>query len=477
MGRWDRFWNWLTASTRGSLRKGNPDLYPLDVAALTKELQLVEEGKRLGEAGNPASDAKVLSSPELAAVQLVEKARQDYVDWAVRRLNILSQDLRQRNETQAVNRARQADKEFERKASGLLSEQEASLRALSEAAQRQKAELEDFRARHKLSRDAHYPDGMFWRSAILVGLIATEGVCNASFFAQGLSSGLVGGFFQAGILAATNVLIAFVLGRYAIRYVNHCRIGWKLFGFASVVVAATLMTAIGLGIAHYRDSLTSGAADAARSALETLRAGPLDLRDAFSWALFIISIAFGIASVFDGLSSDDLYPGYGAISRRVRLAIDDHEDEMSSMREDLETLKDDELKSLDRTLQESQAAIAVVRTLIDDKKAVGSRLSNALRDADNSLEALLGRFRTENELHRGAVPRPAHFDTMPKLRALQLPVIDTSADERSLKQQSELVASLLAEVQQVRGSIQESFNQQFDRLRPLSMHFPQKGAA
>ena len=54
---------------------------------------------------------------------------------------------------------------------------------------------------------------------------------------------------------------------------------------------------------------------------------------------------------------------------------------------------------------------------------------------------------------------------------------DTTADDASLKQQSELVANLLAEVQQVRASIQASFSQQFDRLKPLDTHFPRKGEA
>ena len=80
MGLAERFWNWLSASASGAPRKGHPDLYPLDVSQLTKELRLVEEGKRLGEAGLPAPDAKTLSGPEAAIVQRVEKARQDYVD-------------------------------------------------------------------------------------------------------------------------------------------------------------------------------------------------------------------------------------------------------------------------------------------------------------------------------------------------------------------------------------------------------------
>ena len=65
----------------------------------------------------------------------------------------------------------------------------------------------------------------------------------------------------------------------------------------------------------------------------------------------------------------------------------------------------------------------------------------------------------------------------PTLLALPEPDFDTTEDEASSKQQSELVEALLSEAQQVRASIQESFNQQFDRLKPLGTHFPRKGDA
>ena len=103
MGLLGRFWSWLTASTSGSLDKGHPDLKPLDVNQLAKDLGLAEEGKRLGEAGLPAPDAKVLSGPEAAAVQRVEKARQDYVDWAVLRFSVLSRDIGKRNVASVSN--------------------------------------------------------------------------------------------------------------------------------------------------------------------------------------------------------------------------------------------------------------------------------------------------------------------------------------------------------------------------------------
>ena len=179
------FWSWFTASTRRSRDKGHPDLNPLDVDQLANDLRLAEEGKRLGEAGLPTPDAKALSGPEAAAVQRVEKARQDYVDWAVLRFNVLSRDIGKRNVTQSVNRARQADKEFERRASGLLSEQEDALRSLGDTAIRRKSELDAFQVAHGLTREGHYPTGTdkFLRVTLPTPSAASTMACiTGSFF-------------------------------------------------------------------------------------------------------------------------------------------------------------------------------------------------------------------------------------------------------------------------------------------------------
>lgn len=470
-----RFWNWLTTSAIGKAKKGHPDLYPIDVDKLAKELNLVAEAKRLGEAGLPTADAKVFAGPEAAIVQRVEKARQDYVDWAVLRQTVLNHDLGRRNVTQDVNRASQADQEFERKASALLAEQDSLLRGLGDAAQKRKAELDEFKAKNRLTREAHYPTatGKYLRYGLLFLLICIEGVLNAGFFAQGLDSGLLGGFTQAGVLAAANVLIAFGFGKFAIRYINHSTAGLKVAGFFALAVSVAIMVAMGLGIAHYRDSLTAEVADPARAALETLFSSPFRLRDFFSWALFVISAAFGVASLFDGLFSDDLYPGYGSISKRTQDTIEDYEDALNMLRSDLEELKNEVLTSLDKTVQQSQASVAAFESLTNDKQMASSRLATALRDADHSLEALLQKFRTENDIYRKG-PRPEYFNRQPDLRPIRIPDFNTAADEAALAEQRGLVNALLGHVEGIRARVQAAFSHQFDRLKPLDTHFPGK---
>ncbi len=466
-------WGWLTSSRAPVPTKGHPDLYPLEVERLTRELDLLEQARRLGEAGLPDAGARTISGPEALVVQRIEKARQDYVDWAVRRLGILDRDFARQEVMPPVNRARQADKAFERAASALLSEHEVVLQSLRGAALARQAELDAFKERNRLQRDADFPSP--GRKALLYGMlllmVAFEAIANSFFFAEGVSTGLVGGFVFAGVFAATNVALAFLLGKVAVRQLAHRAIARRVVGLVALPLALGAMTTIALATAHLRDALTAGAPDAAGVALQTLLASPFVLGGIASWGLFLVSMLFAVASLVDGLKTDDSYPGYGRVTRRALLAAEDYDAELDDLRDAMASLRNEQLGALERDLRESQGALLVLDNLIGDKRATLSRLSNALHDADNSMDALLKRFRTENEIHRGGAPRPAYFDTLPTLSPLGQPAVDVAADEAAVARLREPVEALLAEVEALRASIQTAFSRQYDRLAPIGTQF------
>jgi hypothetical protein len=465
---------WLTASAPVAPAKSHPDLAPIDVARVVAELDLVAEGARLGALGVPAPDATAPSGPETAALQRIEKSRQDYVDWATLRLGVIDQGLAACDVTAEVNRAAQADPEFVRQASALIAEREGVLRACAEAAQRRQAELAAFRARHSLAREAEVLEfwGRAWRAALVLFLAVVEGVLNAGFFAQGLDSGLLGGAFYAMLLALLNVGTAYAFGRWLVRHVNHRDVAARLFGVASLVAAIAALVTVALCIAHFRDALTAERPDASRVALDALVATPFVLHDLMSWGLFGLSVFFGVVALADGYKSDDPYPGYSAVARRARQAVDDHVDELDALREDLDELKERALRALDESVRRAQATVVAGAGWLQDKRAAESRLHTALRDADHALAAVLAAFRTENEAHRGGAPRPAYFDAPVALAPLRLPDFRVEEAERRLAAQRAQVDALLAEVEAARTRIQAAYARTFDGLKPLELHFP-----
>lgn len=458
----------ITSARRKLTQLANPDLYRIDIDQAARELELESEARRMAKTGLPRPDDTALSAPEAKAVQRVEKARREFVQWASVRVSAINEDLRGNDVAALVNDALAADNTFERKSASVISRQEHLLSELAENAAVRERELDDFRARHRLSRPATYPEGSatFARYAILLALIVIEGIANAYFFSQGLESGLIGGFLAAGLFAAVNLVTAFVLGKYAVPLVFHGNPLLKALGVAGAAFAVVAMITVGLTIAHFRDALTADAVEPARIAWAALQASPFGLRDIMSWLLFAISVLFAVFALFDGLSSDDRYPGYGPVARRARQARDDYLSEMQAIRGQLESLKDEALDLLEDNLQRVRALTTESATLLREKRWLRTQLETALLDAENCLYTLLKIFRDANAMHRGALARPAYFDARPALSKLVVPDFGSDDDRGALDAQERLAAQLAAEADGVRAAIEATFSAHAERLKP-----------
>lgn len=478
MGIWETFKSWLFTGRRRKYKITHPDLYVLDVDALAKELALDEDAKRLGLAGIPSAEAVDLCGTEAKIVQRINKARLDYVDWATVRLQNLKQRLAKRDVSQLVNRALQADKEFERNANTLLAGSDSLIRKLASKDKKAQEELEEFRAQHGLRREPRYPSGAasFFRYSLLFFLILVEGVTNAWFYAQGMSGGLLDGFVAAAVFAGINLVSAFVFGKYCVPYVNHRSPFLKSLGVLLTLLALTLMLCISLGIAHYRDALVLEAEEPAKFAWEAYKANIFGLNDLFSWLLFGVSVAFALVALFDGRSSDDPYPGYGKVARHARNARDEYHDEVERIREELDSKKQDEIENLDNGITQAQLLLAENAALIEDKRSAESRLHTALSDAKHCANALLRMFRDANAIHRNAIPIPAYFHQSPDLHDPELPDFGIEADVVEHQEQQKLVNELLGSVDTKRANIQAAFNRVYDHLTPLDAHLADKGA-
>jgi hypothetical protein len=302
-------------------------------------------------------------------------------------------------------------------------------------------------------------------------MIVFEGALNAFFFSQGLDSGLLGGFVYAAVLATLNLGAAFVIGRAWIPFVLHRRLALRALGMVAIGAAVFCMLGVGLTIAHFRDALTADVTEPARAAWDALRAAPFGLADLNSWVLFAISVAFAVAALFDGLSSDDVYPGYGRCARRARDSKDEYLDQLQEIRDELAQMKDEALESFDEQLQRIQTCIVRYEGLIADKQATWIRLKAAAANAENCLDALLKTFRDANQLARTDGARPRYFESRASLPKLAMPDLDTARDEAALTRQRALAARLIERAPAIRAHIQASFNTQYDMLKPIDAHF------
>jgi hypothetical protein len=181
-------------------------------------------------------------------------------------------------------------------------------------------------------------------------------------------------------------------------------------------------------------------------------------------------VLFALFAFFDGLSSDDRYPGYGAVARRARQAREEYLDEINAMRKELEALKDEELTELDGDVQKVHALVAEYTTLLREKRWVRTKMDAALMDAENCTETLLKIFRDRNQMHRSDGVRPQYFDRRVQLQPLVLPDFGADDDRTRIGEQERLVERLSAAVEAARANIQTAFTAQTDKLKPVESH-------
>jgi len=191
---------------------------------------------------------------------------------------------------------------------------------------------------------------------------------------------------------------------------------------------------------------------------------PLGLHDMMAWLLFLVTIGFGIAAMVDGLYVDDLYPGYGDVTRRAKLAVEEFEDEFEEVRATLEDAKQDNIDALDQEIVVASQRAQRVQQLLDEKKAIYAAWQKLLNDSEIVLFAVLRTFRSENTRHRSDAMRPAYFDTLPTLRPLAIAKPDMSQQEQSFQALVDKTRSLEQSLNTRRAKVHDMFNQHIDQL-------------
>ena len=168
---------------------------------------------------------------------------------------------------------------------------EAELGPLREMYASCRDELSEFRSTNRLKRAARNPARRWTTFGLLFLLIGLESGLNGFFFAKGSDFGLLGGVGTAIGISFVNVLFAFMLGLFPMRWINHRNYFFKLIGVIVTIVGLSGLVALHGFAAHYRDATALVGEDRAFAiALQTLKTSPLVLADLKSFYLFGLGI-------------------------------------------------------------------------------------------------------------------------------------------------------------------------------------------
>ena len=418
--------------------KGQRSLNTVDsfeVEEIAQQFKVSANAKRLGALGLPAFHAKELTSLESDVLQHINSARLSAQLFFTQSINSLDTLITGFERKFLLLKAESMASEFDRKARQITDTQGAWLKTLAQDAQLKTQEQLQFKAVHQIDRIPDFPQSsqLFFRYALLMALVVIEGVLNAGFFAQGMDTGLVGGFTTAAMMAAINVVMSFLMGRYLVRWLFHRRWWGKLLGLTGLVgfiIFAVFMT---ISVTHLRDSLIQGVANPSEFAWTTIQDKLFAIKDLFTWFLMLITLGFGLTAMIDGIFMDDRYPGYGSISRRAEQAKNNFESEFEEIQNQLEELKQEKLDSIDAHLLQVRELIYEIQQCIEQKKKHHAVLELKLSQSEIALFAVLSKFRFENEMARTDGLKPNYFSTLPNLSAIAIPKIDTHVEHHLIQ--------------------------------------------
>jgi len=457
----------LSSLTRSLFPKR--DEIALSVNSIVKRFNLLQEAKKLGLLGLPPFHSKELSSVELEVVRYIESERERIKQSIIGDIERIDRAIAETKTHEHDLKTGLLTTDFEREALVILNKQSTWLNKLATSAKNKLDELSTFKNTHQLKREANYPDGatLFFRYALLLLLVSFEGVFNATFFAEGLSTGLLGGFFYAVTLASINVFTAFILGKTAVRWCFHIQPTLKAVGFTALITTLALTVFNALAISHLRNAILQESASPTKDALQSLLTHPAGFNDLMAWVLFFVTIGFGIAAMIDGLFVDDLYPGYGNISRRAKSAVEEFEEEFEEVHEELEEIKQESMNALDAEIFKANQMLLRFAQQLEDKKAIYKSWTQKLNDSEVVLYATLRAFRSENAKHRNDALLPAYFDTLPTLRELSIPQTNVHSFEIEMQKMHANVKQIETSLPSRKAHIHELFDAHIKRINFL----------
>jgi hypothetical protein len=326
-------------------------------------------------------------------------------------------------------------------------------------------ELANFKQEHGLNRPAHrglHP-AYAW-SAIGISWFV-ESAFNTAFLRVGDELGLIGGFVAAAVVAAVNVFLSALVGRFWWPFLFHRNAVQKRLAIAGCSAWGVGLLVWNLLAGHFRDAKAAGRESPESAALDLFLSGPLQFDSIYSYGLLLAGIAFAILSATAAYKMDDPYPGYGAIYRRHEDRCAEYADEIELAMEELKETRDDAIDAANATRDQLGVQFRERGQILAARETHRARY----REHQDYLEmvgnALLGHYRAANTKARPDGQVPSHFSTKWSLKRTELPLDpdEPTIDDEVMRAQQALENSITTIASAYRDAI-ESF-EHLDKIK------------
>jgi hypothetical protein len=380
----------------------------VDVEGVTKRLRLLERAREQAQLEFPASDSDGPDSTEHDIIYEIESEAKTQFDHYIAHQKTYSdrvsdlgiESLILEGSSVAADATADFDKETHLGTGELFNRKREVIET--------HRELAEFRKRENLTRPAYSYNKRQQKYGVLLLILVLEAVLNGAFLAKGSAFGLVGGVFEALVIAGTNVVVAALIGFWILRFAGHKN--YVLAGVALVLGVGYLASAFGfnLGVAHYREALSGDPFEAAVLARQALLTDPFGITDIRSWLLFVIGMVFSVVALLDGWLMDDPYPGYGRRMRHNLTALNAYNNLKEELLNHLEDIKRGAEAKMDRLGQAAQDRNAEYSNVVLRSLALTAAMDQHFSNLQQAANSLIRHYRDENLRHR-KTPAPKRF--------------------------------------------------------------------
>lgn len=386
----------------------------IDPGRLAERLELQRHGAERGKNNDPASGVKTFDSIEHTIITEIEEYHRRSIDRVTRSLEAYASRLRAFEFEQArieiiaaINEAKANFlAEVHQGANELYQKRRKMIDAIND--------VEKFKQRQRLQRQAHHPDSRIWIWGVLAVLFFVEAALNSSLFAGGLPGGFLEGFSIAIGIAFINVVVGFAIGLYVVRFLLYQNFIIKLLAAVGLALNLASNTFFNLGVARFRSALNSIDPEAALAT--AFNVPPLEVFQRLteivgfqSYVLIGVGTLFHIGAMFDGFKFDDPYPFYGKYSRKREEAETDYTETKERLIEFLTEQRNKTIEEMEGASRSLSTSRKLAARISENRHQTLQRFDTYLDSLEQIANQLLTLYREANSDQR-TTKAPRHFE-------------------------------------------------------------------
>ncbi len=437
---------------------------PIDPKDASVELGIDNHAKVDAASGVPLQNAVFPSASEAKIQNYVAKRVNDYVLWGNQRVQFCDSVMNKSLiNTQVVLNLKNAANSFQ---SSYLKtwviQYSTDLYNCKKDCDAANKALEDFKQKNNLSVQPYKlsPTKKIWSTVLLLALILIETAINAGLFAKGLEQGNLGGIATAFVAAVANVMMSWYLFAQVFRgLLIRCPVSSKYFkiGLLVTFVWLVLEFLFSFGVAHYRDALEAYA-NAGFEGLSPAMAAAENyftpLKDLLSWALWLITVAFGSIAYIDGIHMKEPFPGYEQKYNQAQDLSAEYSSLSQEAFDDLKKVKEKTVNEIANEITNIETNYQAFFNAVQDKKSAETQFLNAWHTSITAYTSMITQYQQSNIQYRSPKDRsliPSYFSKEVDINVSgiwkqTMPSFDDIADQKRLTEQTNLKNVVIKEL-------------------------------